>query len=600
MHAVDAARALTTRRGRSLLEHCWGDGAHASSNHTGGEWMRFIAWLVMLCMAVVFLIVAVKKWPPPQRVFPRRKPLMSVPWCLAARLLGYGVFDWRTGKLTPWWDFIKERHEILNIFAGDAAFITQRGRFAHLATELASTAAASMVLTDLTSARVSGGFWTNQIWVFVLLLTYDIVLGIALRLATLGATKVSFEAAENVGFMCAESGEIQDLEDEEQLIEMGIKASHAFNLTQYRLLEACVAFSFVNVLVCSLWAHLANPADGCGDAFNTFVAYIYVFGLYQGFSLTVISPFALTVRWCAAAFLITRIDEVQTPEETMDCCWKHMCPRLCGCRPPLVTPLEQRTVSKLFMSPRKDNGVMTGNIVKAAAVVGKSRYDAQDSPLTPRPESMNRDVESGSADLFTSATEGKEDTDDETPENIGARPQLTLSPSEKYAIFRRQASLRKDIALEDIDCAQYPDGDFDHRPSYELGHSDQIAGESAFAAARMALISAGKLTPEQVVRTRDFKHDWSARKSRYDSASDSGGESTEDSDPELGVNDKTADDVDDVIVRTDVANMESSASPTVRWSRKLKDAASPADDTIDDDELFDEELDSDPWGDGSA
>jgi hypothetical protein len=38
----------------------------------------------------------------------------------------------------------------------------------------------------------------------------------------------------------------------------------------------------------------------------------------------------------------------------------------------------------------------------------------------------------------------------------------------------------------------------------------------------------------------------------------------------------------------------------VRWSRKLKDAASPADDTIDDDELFDEELDSDPWGDGSA
>ena len=243
---------------------------------------------------------------------------------------------------------------------------------------------------------------------------------------------------------------------------------------------------------------------------------------------------------------------------------------------------------------------MTGNIVKAAAGVGKSRYDAQDSPLTPRPESMNRDVESGSADLFTSATEGKEDTDDETPENIGARPQLTLSPSEKYAIFRRQASLRKDIALEDIDCAQYPDGDFDHRPSYELGHSDQIAGESAFAAARMALISAGKLTPEQVVRTRDFKHDWSARKSRYDSASDSGGESTEDSDPELGLNDKTADDVDDVIVRTDVANMESSASPTVRWSRKLKDAASPADDTIDDDELFDEELDSDPWGDGSA
>ena len=64
-----------------------------------------------------------------------------------------------------------------------------------------------MVLTDLTSARVTGDFWTEQLWVFVLLMTYDIVLGIALRLATLGATKASFEAAET-SVSCARRTEI--------------------------------------------------------------------------------------------------------------------------------------------------------------------------------------------------------------------------------------------------------------------------------------------------------------------------------------------------------------------------------------------------------
>jgi hypothetical protein len=236
------------------------------------------------------------------------------------------------------------------------------------------------------------------------------------------------------------------------------------------------------------------------------------------------------------------------------------------------------------MSPRKDTGVMTGNLVKAAAVVGKSRYSAQDSPLTPLPESMNRDVESGAMDLFANATDGEDDRGgDETPENIGARTQHTLSPSDKYATFRRQASLRKDIALEDIDFVQYPDGDFDHRPSYELGHTDQIAGESAFAAARMALISSGKLTPEQVVRTRSFRRNWSAHTSRYDDTSESGADFTEDLDPKSGVNEKAVDNVDDVILRTDVEDPKSTVSPAA--------------DAVHEDELFDKELESDPWGD---
>ena len=35
-------------------------------------------------------------WPPPDRVFPRKKPVMRLlPWCLVGRMLGYGVIDWR-------------------------------------------------------------------------------------------------------------------------------------------------------------------------------------------------------------------------------------------------------------------------------------------------------------------------------------------------------------------------------------------------------------------------------------------------------------------------------------------------------------------------
>jgi hypothetical protein len=45
-----------------------------------------------------------------------------------------------------------------------------------------------MGLTDLENARVTGNFWTHQIWVFGALLVYEIVLGIALRLAAVGAS----------------------------------------------------------------------------------------------------------------------------------------------------------------------------------------------------------------------------------------------------------------------------------------------------------------------------------------------------------------------------------------------------------------------------
>jgi len=497
---------------RSLLDHCWDDRAHSvTEGSSGGDWMRIIAWIVNLLIATAFLVLCVKKWPPPPRVFPRRKPLCGIPWCITARLLGYGLFDWRTGKLTPWWDYIKEKHEIVNIFAGDAGFITQRARFLHLATELACTAAVSMVLTDLTSAKVTGAFWTKQLWVFVLLLAYDIVLSVALRLATLGATKASFEAAEMVGFECAESGQLENLEDEEQLIEMGIKASKAFKAIQNAMLKYCVAFAMASLMICGMWAHLANPADGCGTAFQTFLAYAYIFGLYQGFSLIVVAPMMLTSRWLIGFFLITRIPEVETREETMDCCWSHIFPKLCACKPPEVTPLELKTVNDLFWSPRKDDGVDTGNLAKAAAVAaaGKSRYSAQESPITPVP-AMKRDIESG--DKSVSFSPGSFDAwvPEDSPASTEVAPSpLESSPSIKFAALRRQASMKYDISDELIDSEHFPQGNVEraHYDARDRETFDPVSAssEAAFAAARMALMGAGKLTPEQILRTRSFK-----------------------------------------------------------------------------------------------
>jgi len=596
---VDGTLSIAHRTGRSLLNHCWDDAAHTSTSsgdHTNGDWMRVVAWSVNLIIAVVFLVLTVRKWPPPPRVFPRRRPLLSVPWCCWARLLGYGVFDWRTGKLAPWWDFLKERHEILNVFAGDSKFITQRCRFAHLMTELSCTAAVSMVLTDLSTGRVSGGFRTKQIWVFALLLTYDIVLGIALRLATLGATKASFEAAERVGFECAESGEIEDLENEEQLIEMGIKASHAFNIIQYRFLEGCLVFSATNLLVCGLWTHLANPADGCGDSWNTFLAYMYVFGLYQGFTLVFVSPLALTARWTISAFLITRISEVQTPQETMQCCWRQLCPKLCSCVPPLVTPIEERTVSAtvrgLIMSPRKKDAekVTTGQLAAsaAAAAVGKSRYTGQESPMTPvTPVTpFTRDVEFGQvldfdspSPLYDEGFGSPELTPTESSLRRTASGVSEPSPSEKYAMLRRSVSMRTDVNPSDIDYCQYPEGNLDTPASFgKQVSAEQIAGESAFAVARMVLLDRGKLSPEQAARTRDATHDWQSFMDRY--AAETSPVSSADGD------------------QTDVETDITITSPPVTANEQpSEESPAPRQLTASVEHFIGETTDDDPWGD---
>ena len=98
MDALGEAGAVARGHARSLLSHCPHGAAHTADDGHGGSAgvsMRFVAWTVNLLLAVTLLIAAVRTWPPPVRVFPRRKPLLGVPWCVMG---GYGAC-WDAGCL---------------------------------------------------------------------------------------------------------------------------------------------------------------------------------------------------------------------------------------------------------------------------------------------------------------------------------------------------------------------------------------------------------------------------------------------------------------------------------------------------------------------
>ena len=154
-----------------------------------------------------------------------------------------------------------------------------------------------------------------------------------------------------------------------------------------------------------------------------------------------------------------------------------------------------------------------------------------------------------------------------------------------------------------FDYKQYPDGDMDHHLHYDLGNDDQLAGDCAYAAARMALMSAGKLTPEQVVRTSEYTADWSAFAERYASSP------RHDDTPESswkGAN--IAKDDDDGVVRSDLHfpdadDEEDEEAPDeldVSWHRKLEQATDHETSDVERDEFLDDELDDDPWGEDAA
>lgn len=174
------AAAAGARVGRRLLNHCFTvTGGHdhhlqadgGTSNGTAATvavagadaWsgvnadigvhadrysVRLIYWLVHTLAALALLILMLTWWPPPERVFPRKKPVARlVPWCLVGRMLGYGVIDWREGKLTPFLRYFRERHELLSLWMGDMQFITFRARLTHFAASMICTASLSMVGT---------------------------------------------------------------------------------------------------------------------------------------------------------------------------------------------------------------------------------------------------------------------------------------------------------------------------------------------------------------------------------------------------------------------------------------------------------------------
>eukprot|EP00740_Mantoniella_antarctica_P025320 CAMPEP_0198704882 /NCGR_PEP_ID=MMETSP1468-20131203/390127_1 /TAXON_ID=1461545 /ORGANISM="Mantoniella sp, Strain CCMP1436" /LENGTH=371 /DNA_ID=CAMNT_0044463719 /DNA_START=477 /DNA_END=1588 /DNA_ORIENTATION=+ len=313
-----AANATATPGG--VGADLWGPAGVESGVHADRYSVRLLYWLVHTLAALGLLILMLTWWPPPDRVFPRKKPVARVvPWCLVGRMLGYGVIDWREGKLTPFTRYFRERHEVLSLWMGDMKFITFRARLTHFAASIICTASLSMGLTDLDSAKVTGGFWTHQIWVFGALFLYEIVLGIALRLAAIGASERAVAAPDTV----------------------------ATRRMEQRLFAVCAGFSLACALTSTLFAHVMDESGGCGDGFNTFLAYSYVFGLYEGFGWLFFHPVVISCRWLMGRVLLRFSTDAATDDETMDCCWRWVAPRLCGgCKPQPSAAVDSRGMAK--------------------------------------------------------------------------------------------------------------------------------------------------------------------------------------------------------------------------------------------------------------
>lgn len=153
---------------------------------------------------------------------------------------------------------------------------------------------------------MTGGFWTHQIWVFGALFLYEIVLGIALRLAAIGASERAVAAPNAL----------------------------ATRRMERRLFAVCAGFSLACATTSSVFAHVMDESGGCGDGFNTFLAYSYVFGLYEAFGWLFFHPVVISTRWFAGRLLLRLSADAETDDETMDCCWRVYAPCVCGgCKP---------------------------------------------------------------------------------------------------------------------------------------------------------------------------------------------------------------------------------------------------------------------------
>eukprot|EP00854_Cymbomonas_tetramitiformis_P007591 gene7591-9038_t len=142
-----------------------------------------------MVLAIILLIATFIFTKIPPRIWPKTKPLCGcVPSFIWARLLGYGVFDWKTGELVTLREYFFEKHEWLCIFFGDDGFIPRRSRFFMLIVDLSATFSLNMVLTNADD-EISGDT-LSVFGVYTALYLHQLVISIALRLASIGAKEV--------------------------------------------------------------------------------------------------------------------------------------------------------------------------------------------------------------------------------------------------------------------------------------------------------------------------------------------------------------------------------------------------------------------------
>ena len=368
---VVAASVALHNPGRRLLDHCWDSlgGAHVdvdplASNATstgaddsGGTHMdplvtRLLFWLVYTLAAAILLVSMLRIFPPPDRVFPRKRPVAGVvPWCCAGRMLGYGVIDWREGKLTPFWRYFRERHDFVSLWLGDYEFITFRMRLVHFMTDICCTMSLSMGLVDLQAAA-----WRRLLDVSDL---------------GLRAVRVSDRAGHRPA--CVGGGASE-------------RAMHAPGKPATRRVERnyfmmCFSFSAVSML-CACLACRDGRSRRVRGNFQTFLAYMYIFALYEFFGWLVLHPSIITFRWVLGRALLRLSTDADTDEETMACCWKKL-PCCCCCR---CAPQPSARVD-LWGYAAKDPALERGESSKGGSVLSA---DVENGGASPTPSYRSR------------------------------------------------------------------------------------------------------------------------------------------------------------------------------------------------------------------
>jgi len=160
--------------------------ALSEAEYVDDDGIRVWAGVTSIAFALLLLVYALAIFPPPPRQWPRKRPLCGLlPWCLISRALGYGLIDWHTGNLTPFPAYVLERHELIAVFWGDFTVSTRQQRVMCLLMNISATFSLGMVMTG--ADGIVEGLFLDQLWVYVFIFGFQFLVGIALRLSSLGA-----------------------------------------------------------------------------------------------------------------------------------------------------------------------------------------------------------------------------------------------------------------------------------------------------------------------------------------------------------------------------------------------------------------------------